>query len=420
MSFLLAAAAAHAATLSGTVTDKTTGKPAVGDAIVLVNPMAGMAEVAHATTDARGHYSIENPNSGPALLRVVHQGAEYFIAAPDNGGPGDISVYDVVPKAPAVRVEADVLEVESDNGQLKVTERYFVHNTSQPPVTQWSKKSFEVVLPPDAVLDGVGAQRPNGLPTTVKMDPDGPKGHFSFNFPIQPDEGDKDTLFEIGYHVPYTSGSYTFNTQLSLPADNLAVLLPKSMSLANGPGASFTLVPQDPNVQTYLLRNAPAGKVIQFTISGTGAIPREEQGAAGQAAPDNAAGQPAAAGGQPGGGIGEPINTPDPLSKYKWWILGALGLLLAAAAAFLLRKPAGATAEPSEAGALAASVARSSAAAYQSPVSSAGKNTALLNALKEELFALESEKISGTITPEEYAKQKTALEIVLKRALGRK
>jgi hypothetical protein len=41
----------------------------------------------------------------------------------------------------------------------------------------------------------------------------------------------------------------------------------------------------------------------------------------------------------------------------------------------------------------------------------------LLNALKEELFSLESEKINGTITPEEFAKAKDALETVLKRAL---
>lgn len=424
LGFFLAAAAAHAATISGTVTDKTTGKPAAGDVVELVNPMTGMTKVASATTDAAGHYSINNPNSGPALLRAVHQGAEYFIAAPEGGGPGDIAVYDVAAKAPAVHIEADVLEIESDNGQLKVTERYFVHNLSSPPVTQWSKKSFQVVLPPDATLDGVGAQRPSGLPTTVKMDPDGPKGHFSFNFPIQPDDGDKDTLFEIAYHLPYSSGSYTFKSQLSLPSDNLAVLLPKSMSFANGAGASFTLVPQDPNVQTYLYRNVQPGREIAFTVSGTGAIPRDQQGQAPQASDAGGqAGGPAAAGGQPGGGIGTPINTPDPLSKYKWWILGALALLLAAAAAFFLRKPPtdGVAGEPSEAGALAASVARSTAAAaYQSPVSAATRSTALLNALKEELFALESEKISATISAEEYAKQKAALEIVLKRALDKK
>ena len=42
-----------------------------------------------------------------------------------------------------------------------------------------------------------------------------------------------------------------------------------------------------------------------------------------------------------------------------------------------------------------------------------------MNALKEELFTLESDKISGAITPEDYAQVKAALEIVLKRALNR-
>jgi hypothetical protein len=47
----------------------------------------------------------------------------------------------------------------------------------------------------------------------------------------------------------------------------------------------------------------------------------------------------------------------------------------------------------------------------------ANGNAALLNSLKEELFALESEKISGTISPQEYAEAKAGLEAVLKRAL---
>ena len=50
---------------------------------------------------------------------------------------------------------------------------------------------------------------------------------------------------------------------------------------------------------------------------------------------------------------------------------------------------------------------------------SAAKNTALLNALKEELFTLESEKLSAKVKPEEYAEAKAALETVLKRALQR-
>ena len=419
LSLLLSGAFAQATTITGTVTNKTTGKPAAGDPVVLVDVQAGMGEVAHATTDANGRYSLNEPGNSPYLVRVTHQGAGYFIAAPEGGAPANITVYDVAPKVQGVFIEADVLELETENGQLKVTERFFVHNTSSPPTTQWSAKSFQVVLPADAVVDGVGGQRPNGLPTSIKMDEDGPKGHYAFNFPIQPDDGEKDTLFQLAYHLPYSSESYTFHSQVTLPADNLAVLLPKSMTFTPGAGTGFKSVPEDPSVQTFVMKNAAAGKVVDFTVAGSGAIPREQQGqpgaqqagAAGQGADASATGN----GGTPGGGIGTPINTPDPLSKYKWWILGGLGLLLVAAAAFLLRKPVQVTV----AGAVPVVDKGAVAAAYPAFASPAAKNSQLLNVLKEELFALESEKINGSIGADDYAKVKDALETVLKRALKR-
>jgi 5-hydroxyisourate hydrolase-like protein (transthyretin family) len=414
----LTAVLAQAATVTGTVTNKTTGKPAAGDPVVLVDVQAGMGEVAHATTDANGRYSLAEPGSNPYLVRVTHQGAGYFVAAPEGAAPANITVYDVAAKVQGVYIEADVLEIETENGQLKVTERYFVHNTSNPPTTQWSPKSFGVVLPSDAVVDGVGGQRPNGLPTSIKLDPDGPKGNYAFNFPIQPDDGDKDTLFQLAYHVPY-NGKMPFHAQVTLPADNFAVLLPKSMTFNAPSDEAFKSVPEDPNVQTYVLKSATPNKVLEFTISGTGSIPREQQGQPGAQSAGAGMGQEAAAGqdnaanGKPGGGIGNPIDTPDPLSKYKWWILGGLGLLLATAAAFLLRKPAGL---PGAAGA----APEPGAVPYPSVASPSAKQNQLLTVLKDEMFAVESEKIHGTIDAEEYAKVKSALEIVLARALSRK
>src|ERR1700683_2844642 len=92
---IFANAGAQAASVNGTVTDRTTDKPAAGDPVVLLEPMSGMSEVGHATTDAQGRYSLTLPGASPYLVRVTHQGAEYFIPAPQGGGPGDISVYDV-------------------------------------------------------------------------------------------------------------------------------------------------------------------------------------------------------------------------------------------------------------------------------------------------------------------------------------
>jgi hypothetical protein len=162
-------------------------------------------------------------------------------------------------------------------------------------------------------------------------------------------------------------------------------------------------------------KNATPGKVIEFTISGEGSIPREQQGAAPGQQPAAGMGtqsqdaSTSVPGNQPGGGIGNPIGTPDPLSKYKWWIIGGLALLLVAGAAFLLRAPAGTPAVAYDGG----------AGNYPAFTAPSSKHAALLNALKEELFAVESEKISGTITPAEYAEVKAALETVLRRALKR-
>lgn len=417
---LFFAAAAFADSITGTVTNKTNGKPSAGDTVVLVDVQAGMAEIAHTVTDAKGHYTLNKPGSGPYLVRVTHQGAGYFIAAPEGNGPGDIPVYDSAPKVSGISIEADVLELEAANGQLTVNERYFIHNTSSPPLTEYNGHDLEIDVPPDAVIEGAAARRPTGLPTSTKLTPASEKGHYTFDFPIQPDEGDKDTLFQVTYHLPYSGSKYTFKPQLALPADNVAVLLPKSMTFDAGTGLMFQPVNEDPHIQTYVAKNAIPGKPIEFSVSGTGSMPREGQS---QAGGDNGSQETAAASGQPGGGIGNPIDTPDPLSKYKWWILAAFALLFAAAAAFLLRKPAMATAGgPAIAGgaAIPAGPAIAEPSTAQMFASPAAKNSALLNVLKEELFAVESEKLSGKMSLDEYNEIKPALEAVLKRALSKR
>ena len=212
LGFFLVAAVAQAATVSGTVTNMTTNKPAAGDQVTLVEPMSGMGEVGHATTNAQGRYTLNLPGQVPYLVRVTHQGAEYFIAAPQGGGTGDISVYDVAAKVEGITISEHVTGIETDNGQLRVVERYDIHNASSPPRTQWSKQSFQVILPDDAVVGNASAQRPgaSSLPTSVKLNPDGPKGHYSFDFPIQPDQEAKGTLFQVQYNLPYGSGKSAF------------------------------------------------------------------------------------------------------------------------------------------------------------------------------------------------------------------
>jgi hypothetical protein len=400
---------AHAAATSGTVNNKTTGKPSAGDTVELIDVQAGMNAAAKTTSDGKGHYSLNMPGAGPYLVRVTHQGAPFFIAA---GGPsGDVTVYDVKAKVDGVSIEDQIFGVETANGQLQVTEQFVVHNTSQPQVTQFSEKPFEFVLPDGAVLDAAESTRPSGMPTMSMPRTLPEKNHHTFTVPIDPDQGsDKMTIFQIQFHLPY-SGSYTFKPTLMMPVDNLVIQMPKAMSFTAGNGLAFQPLQRDPSFQIFLLKNAVPGNTVQFTVSGEGSIPREgQQNGAGAAG----GGAQAAQNSGPGGGIGEPINQPDPLSKYKWWILGGVVLALGIAAAFLLRKPAGTSNAQSAINGVAGPAANPFA-----PATAAGKNAALLNALKEELFTLESEKLSDTIDADEYQTQKSALETVLKRALKR-
>ena len=155
-----------------------------------------------------GHYTLNEPGSGPYLIRVTHQGAGYFIAAPQGGGPGDIPVYDVASKVKGVyhRSRRDRGR-EPTTASSKSTSAISSTTPARRPPRNGASRSFSIVLPADATISDVGAQRPNGLPTSVKLDPDGPKGHYSFNFPIQPDDGDKDTMFQVSYSLPYSAAN---------------------------------------------------------------------------------------------------------------------------------------------------------------------------------------------------------------------
>ncbi len=421
---------AHAVSITGTVTNKTTNRPSAGDTVVLVDVQGGMTEAASTTTNGAGQYNLDAPGMGPYLIRVTHQGASFFIAAPQGGAPGNVTVYDVAAKVDGVSIDADMYLVEAAGGMMRVHERFLVRNTSLPPKTQFSDNTFEVVLPDDAEIDSASATRPGGLGTNTHLTPLGAKGHYTFNIPIQPDQNEKETLFEVQYHFAY-DGKYTFHPRLQMPADNLVVYAAQGIEFKPAEGSIFQSAQEDPRVQTFRAKNVRPGQPIGFSISGEGQMPADAQsagmstqggmggsGGGGENAADNS----------PGGGLGPPIGSPDPLSKYKWWILITLALLLVVAAGFLLRRRAEAietgvgTGDRLDSGAplstaLPQTKPRSVIQVTGHTVPSAITNDALLNLIKEEMFAIEREKLSGSLPLDEYTPIKAGLDALLRRTL---
>ena len=67
---------AQAGTVHGTVKNGTTGKPALGVTVMLIQLQGGMQPVANTQSDAQGQFSFDNPNLGaqPMLIRAVYRG----------------------------------------------------------------------------------------------------------------------------------------------------------------------------------------------------------------------------------------------------------------------------------------------------------------------------------------------------------
>jgi len=196
--------------------------------------------------------------------------------------------------------------------------------------------------------------------------------------------------------------------------------------------------PNQPDAIVQVASNTTVGQPLAFKVSGEGVLQERGEGGAAQ----GSSGEQSSAQGRdvrPGGGLGPPTDAPDPLQKYRWYILGGFAAVLAAGAVYVASKqqsaaraasraklPGSADGVPDEDGEYelaevpSARELSSPHRASPSPSSSgAGRSSILLEALKEELFQLEVDRKQGNISPQEYEKHRAALDQTLERALKR-
>jgi hypothetical protein len=439
--FTLALASASAQTLSGTVTNGTTNKPAAGDEVLLIEFSSGMNVAASTKADANGKFSF--PLTGapaPHLIRAVHQGVTYHQMAPPGVNTADVNVYDVAPKITGLGVTADVIRFQADGGTLQGVRLLVVNNESSPAKTQMNDHNFEFYLPAGAKVEQVQARAPNGQPIAAEAVPQAEKNRYAINFPLRPGE----TQFQLEFTLPYF-GEIKIDPKLVYPAQHFVVVLPQTMQFKAENPPSFDAMhdPSQGDSTVEVAKETKPGQILAFTLKGQGVITESPGDTASGAArqqdqqqqPDQSQ-QAQTRDNRPGGGLGVPIDAPDALQKYRWPILGGFALLLAIGGWVVTKRqpvtpgvPSSGSASSSVATPLAASndynavlrptppsPARSEPA---TPVASAPKSLMLLEALKEELFQLEVEKKQGKITPDDYEKARAALDQTLDRALKR-
>jgi len=438
---------AAAETLTGTIKNGTTNKPAAGDEVILIKLGNGMEEAARTKADAKGNFRFNFDDQGPHLIRAVHQGVTYHRMAPPGTTSVEVEVNDVAKKVDDISVTADVMRCQAESGQLEIVRLFAVDNKSNPPRTQMNDHNFEFFLPEGAKVTQSMARTANGQPINSAAVPQGEKNKYAFIFPLRPGE----TQFQVQFTVPY-SGKATIDPKLPYAAQHFVVMFPKSMQFAPGKDAHFESMndPQqaDANIQVATLTTA--GQPLSFELSGTGTLAAEGGGGGGgNSGGSSSMGQNAESRTGPGGGLGPPSDAPDPLQKYRWLIISGFVLVLAAGAIVMTMRQRAALASsggsvdldapepqrpitprvsrpttPSTLTRVAAPVA--SAPVASPPVATAPVVTAaasrpsmLLEALKEEIFQLEMEHKQGKISQQEYEKAKAALDGTLERALKR-
>jgi hypothetical protein len=400
----MACGSAFAGPVTGVVTNRTNNKPSAGDDVVLLQLAQGMQELARTKTDSRGRFSIAVPDDGLHLLRVTHDKANYFKPIQPGTQSVDIDVYTASANVEGVSLEADVMRIETEagGGSLRVVEHFFVKNASSPEETLMSDHPFELYLPAGAVVEGLAAKSPGGMAVQQSLVPENEPNKYTIIFPLRPGE----TEFQVSYKLPYSADKgFQFQPRPTMPTDTIALMLPKSMKFTQGNPPQYSPVTdEEVNAQTYVARNAQPSEPLGFTVSGTGQLPRDT--AAGAQSDNGSQGN--ASGGtvdpnadtRPGGGLGVPVDKDAEregwVSKYKLWIIIGLGFIFAAIAGFMLKAPT----------------------AGASRVAAIGPEGAL-QVLRDELFAVETDRLSGKLSEDEYAGLKAAFDVVLRRTMSR-
>jgi hypothetical protein len=390
-------------TVAGLVHNESHGQPAVGDEVILVRLDQGMQEEARTRTDAHGAFSLnaQYPDK-PYLVRVIHQNVPY-----DRrvllGSALSIQVFDASLTVPAVTGTIEILRAGTSGKLLHVSDMYEIVNRSSPPVTKASERTFEVYLPANAKIDSVLAAGPENFGVMIFATPvSGEPGHYSVNFPLRPGA----TKFAFNYDLPY-HGRAVFQTKHAYPQQQLAIMIPRAMKFSSSSSSFQALAIGGSNYQAQAVNQITAGDGPEFEVSGMGALP-PLRGQTQTQVPSQMPVLTNSTSSDRGGTvldsltqIGSPLRaTPSSVHSLIW--TGAVCVFLAACSVIVWRMRMTGVAVPG------------TAARMTSPTQ---RPITLLEGLKDALFQLETDRVRGSISGEQYAAARQSLDEIIKRAV---
>ena len=403
LSALFAASATLAGTVHGTVVNRTTGKPIPNTDVDLLSPTQGMALLATVKSDAQGQFTATNDSIGavPVLIRVTYEGVSFNTFLPPGRLQVDVEVFDVTKDPKAIFFSSHVVIFQPRDGKLIGAEEYNVKNDSNPPLAYFrTEGNFEFAIPDKATLKSVSATGSLGM-DVPQASIDKGKGLYAIAYAFHPGE----TNIRLSYELPYPGNSATLKLPAVYAGMRMLLVAPPGVTLT---GDGISAAGQEQGMNVFLHEALAAKGALTVSISGLGS-PQTAEAADGQGQQQ----------GQEGNSRiqGQQVDVAPPrIDDLKWPMLFGLAALFALGAILLSRKQvvvaaAAAQEEPSR-----AQAKKGAKAAKQQPVVEAVKESvnANLDSLKEDVFRLELRKQAGTISEEDYAREKSRVEKLLR------
>lgn len=401
---LFAASVSFAGTVHGSVINRTTGKAIPNTDVDLLSPTQGMALLATVKSDAQGQFTATNDaiGTGPVLIRVTYQGVSFNGFLPPGRPQVDVEVFDVTKDPKTIVPASHVIIFQPRDGKLIGAEEYNIKNESKPPVAYFrTEGNFEFAIPDKAALQNVTATGSLGM-DVPQASIDKGKGVYAIAYAFHPGE----TNIRLSYELPYAGDS----AKLKLPA----VYAGMRMLLVAPPGVTLTgdgisAAGQEQGMNVFLHDALAAKGALIVAVSGVGS----------PVAADASGGAGGQQGQQEGNSRtqGQQVDLAPPrIDDLKWPLVLGLAVLFAGGAILLSRKQiVMVPVEGSEDAAPARSKKEERAARQQAGVEAVKESVnANLDSLKEEVFRLELRKQAGTISEEDYAREKTRVEKLLR------
>lgn len=409
-----------AATVEGTVKNGTTGKPAAGVEVILIQLQGGMQPVLNSKSDAQGHFSFDYPAIGtqPMLVRAVYKGVNFHQPLPPGRNDIAVEVFEPSRDPKTITVDTHFVVFQPNGATLVVGEEYTIKNNSQPAQAYYRDDgNFDFVLPDGASLKQAAAQGPSGMPV-VQLPMDRGKNKYSISYAFRPGENG----VRYSYELPYDGNAASVKLPTVYPGARLVVVAPPSVQVA---GDGLQAGGQEQGMSIYDHPALAANSTLTVNVSGTAPPPNQET----QSDPA-AQGRDAQQGGEDSSGVTIQA-VPGRLDDLKVPIIVVLVLGFAGFGFLLSRKQVLAVAGgPSEAapnsgansGGKTGPRMKSPNATAAAPAPAASPQMAQvdeavgssLDALKDTLFRLELRRQAGTISEEDYARERAKAEKVLR------